>query len=41
MNGPDFFYYASRRSGTRAWTASAANYSPMSGKLTAFAYCQP
>lgn len=37
--GPDFFYNASHRSGKRAWTASALNFSEASGKLTAFAYC--
>lgn len=37
--GPDSFYSASYRSGTRSWTASAANYSFASGQITAFAYC--
>jgi hypothetical protein len=39
--GPDFFYNASHRSGTRSWTASADNYSAAPGKLTTFAYCEP
>jgi hypothetical protein len=39
--GPDLFYDASFRSGTRAWTARAHNYSGVAGKITAFAYCEP
>ncbi|HEY3944804.1 MAG TPA: hypothetical protein VGL78_06235 [Solirubrobacteraceae bacterium] len=39
--GPDFFYNASHRSGQRAWTARSINFSAVSGKLTAFAYCAP
>jgi hypothetical protein len=39
--GPDTFFNASYRSGTRSWTASAVNYSVASGKITAFAYCEP
>lgn len=38
--GPDLFYGASYRSGLRSWTASAINYSVVSGKITAFAYCE-
>jgi hypothetical protein len=40
VHGPDFFYYASYRSGSRSWTASAYNYSSIAGHVTAFAYCQ-
>ena len=39
--GPDFFYNSSHRSGARSWTASAWNFSSVSGKITAFAYCMP
>jgi hypothetical protein len=39
--GPDIFYDASFRSGTRAWTARGHNYSGVAGKITAFAYCEP
>ncbi len=38
--GPDFFYNQSFRSGNRAWTASAHNYSNVGGTLTALAYCK-
>lgn len=38
--GPDLFYYASHRSGSRSWTASAHNYSSVAGSITAFAYCE-
>lgn len=40
-SGPDLFYNASYRSGSRSWTARAHNYSNHSGKITAFAYCKP
>jgi hypothetical protein len=38
--GPDLFYNASYRSGARSWTASAHNFSDVSGTITAFAYCK-
>jgi hypothetical protein len=38
--GPDLFYFASHRSGSRSWTASAHNYSSVAGSITAFAYCE-
>lgn len=39
--GPDSFYAASYRSGTRSWTARGTNFSMVSGKITSFAYCEP
>jgi hypothetical protein len=40
VKGPDFFYFASYRSGSRSWTASAHNYGKP-GMIKVFAYCQP
>jgi hypothetical protein len=39
-SGPDLFYNASYRSGSRSWTARAHNFSNVSGSITAFAYCE-
>jgi hypothetical protein len=39
--GPDLFYTGSYRSGRRAWTAAAHNYSDVAGKITTFVYCKP
>lgn len=41
LNGPDFFYSGSYRSGQRSWTASATNYSDPAGTLKVLAYCMP
>jgi len=38
--GPDLFYTGSYRSGRRAWTAAAHNYSDIAGRITTFVYCK-
>lgn len=38
--GPDLFYTGSYRSGRRAWTAAAHNYSDVAGRITTFVYCK-
>jgi hypothetical protein len=38
--GPDFFYSASARAGSRGWKASAHNYSAISGRMTVTAICR-
>ena len=37
--GPDPFFYQSAKVGKRGWMASAHNYSAVSGKIVAYAYC--
>ncbi len=38
--GPDLFYTGSYKSGRRAWTAAAHNYSDVAGRITTFVYCK-
>ena len=38
--GPDLFYTGSYRSGRRAWTAGAHNYSDVAGRITTFVHCR-
>jgi hypothetical protein len=38
--GPDLFYTGSYRSGRRAWTAAAHNYSDIAGRIKTFVYCK-
>jgi hypothetical protein len=38
-DGPDTFIHSSSRSGVRAWTVSAFNYSSVAGQLVAYAIC--
>lgn len=38
--GPDLFYTGSYKSGRRAWTAAAHNYSDAPGRITTFVYCK-
>lgn len=39
--GPDLFYTRSYRSGRRAWTAAAHNYSNIAGRITTSVHCKP
>ncbi len=38
--GPDLFYTSSYKSGRRAWTAGAHNYSDVAGRITTFVHCK-
>ena len=39
-DGPAFFIGASHRSGKRSWIVTGENFSSVSGKLIAYAYCE-